>query len=56
MTGQEVRFLVKQEKLTDTIAKILAQLEVNDLKVTEPPIEEVVSQIFALGNVNITHL
>ncbi|MGK7940209.1 MAG: ATP-binding cassette domain-containing protein [Crocosphaera sp.] len=56
VTGQEVRFLVKQEKLTETIARILAQLEVNDLKVTEPPIEEVVSKIFELGNVNITHL
>ncbi|MDJ0509080.1 MAG: ATP-binding cassette domain-containing protein [Crocosphaera sp.] len=54
--GQEVRFLVKQEKLTETIAKILAQLEVNDLKVTEPPIEEIVSKIFEIGNVNLTHL
>ncbi|EAZ91974.1 ABC transporter ATP-binding protein [Crocosphaera chwakensis] len=51
--GQEVRFLVKQENLTETIAKILAQLEVNDLNVTEPPIEEVVSQIFSRGNVDI---
>ncbi|MGK7955754.1 MAG: ATP-binding cassette domain-containing protein [Crocosphaera sp.] len=51
--GQEVRFLVKQENLTETIAKILAQLEINDLNVTEPPIEEVVSQIFAQGNVDL---
>ncbi|MDJ0601183.1 MAG: ATP-binding cassette domain-containing protein [Crocosphaera sp.] len=50
--GQEVRFLVKQENLTETIAKILAQLEVNDLNVTDPPIEEVVSQIFSRGNVD----
>ncbi len=51
--GQEVRFLVKQENLTETIANILAQLEVNDLNVTDPPIEEVVSQIFSMGNVDI---
>ncbi|MDJ0843923.1 ABC transporter ATP-binding protein [Crocosphaera sp.] len=51
--GQEVRFLVKPENLTETIAKILAQLEVNDLSITEPPIEEVVSQIFSQGNVDI---
>ncbi|MDJ0661403.1 MAG: ATP-binding cassette domain-containing protein [Crocosphaera sp.] len=51
--GQEVRFLVKPENLTETIAKILAQLEVNDLNVTEPPIEEVVSQIFSQGNVDL---
>ena len=53
MKGQEVRFLVKQEDLTDTIAKILAQLEVNDLSVSDPPIEEVVSQIFSRGNVDL---
>ncbi|MDJ0581844.1 ATP-binding cassette domain-containing protein [Crocosphaera sp.] len=53
MKGQEVRLLVKQEDLTDTIAKILAQLEVNDLSVSDPPIEEVVSQIFSRGNVNL---
>ena len=56
VTGQEVRFLVKQEKLTETITKMLAQLDINDLKVTEPPIEEVVSKIFELGNVDLTHL
>ena len=53
MKGQEVRFLGKQEDLTDTIAKILAQLEVNDLSVSDPPIEEVVSQIFSRGNVDL---
>ncbi|MGK7881167.1 MAG: ATP-binding cassette domain-containing protein [Crocosphaera sp.] len=53
MKGQEVRLLVKQEDLTDTIAKILAQLEINDLSVSDPPIEEVVSQIFSRGNVNL---
>ena len=53
MKGQEVRLLVKQEDLTDTIAKILAQLEVNDLSVSDPPIEEVVSQIFSRGNVDL---
>ncbi|MGB5596892.1 MAG: ATP-binding cassette domain-containing protein [Crocosphaera sp.] len=54
VTGQEVRFLVKQEKLTETIAKILAQLDIIDLNVTEPPIEEVVSLIFEKGNIDIT--
>jgi ABC-2 type transport system ATP-binding protein len=52
--GQEVRFLVKQEKLTETIANILAQLDVLDLNVTEPPIEEVISRIFEKGNIEIS--
>ena len=50
--GQEVRFLVKREQLTTTITKILAQLEVIDLNVTEPPIEQVIGRLFQTGNVS----
>jgi ABC-2 type transport system ATP-binding protein len=49
--GREVRFLVKREKLTTTIAQILAQLEVIDLSITEPPIEDVIGRIFQAGSV-----
>lgn len=47
--GQEVRFLVPREKLTATISHILAQLEVLDLSVTEPPIEDVIGRLFSTG-------
>ena len=50
--GQEVRFLVKREKLTSTVSRILAQLEVIDLSVTDPPIEEVIGRLFEKGNTN----
>lgn len=50
--GQEVRFLVKREKLTATISDILAQLEVIDLNVTDPPIEEVIGRLFRTGVVS----
>ncbi len=50
--GQEVRFLVPREKLTVTIAEILAQLEVLDLSVTEPPIEDVIGRLFRTGVVS----
>ena len=50
--GQEVRFLVKREKLTSTVSRILAQLEVIDLSVTDPPIEEVIGRLFEKGNAN----
>ncbi len=33
--GQEVRFLVPREKLTPTISRILAQLPIQDLSVSE---------------------
>ncbi|MEA5533916.1 ATP-binding cassette domain-containing protein [Crocosphaera sp. XPORK-15E] len=49
--GQEVRFLVKQEKLTATIAQILAQLQVIDLNITDPPLEEIIGRLFQTGNV-----
>jgi ABC-2 type transport system ATP-binding protein len=50
--GQSVRFLVPQETLTRTVAKILADLEVQDLSVTEPPIEEVIGRVLKSGAVS----
>ncbi len=47
--GQEVRFLVKREDLTSTVSRILAQLEVIDLSVNDPPIEEVIGRLFQTG-------
>ena len=47
--GQEVRFLVRREALTSTVSRILANLEVIDLTVTEPPIEEVIGRVFRAG-------
>jgi ABC-2 type transport system ATP-binding protein len=49
--GQEVHFLVRREKLTATIAQILAQLEVIDLSITDPPIEDVIGRLFSAGTV-----
>lgn len=47
--GRSVRFLVRQEVLTQTVARILAELEVKDLSVTEPPIEEVIGRVLRAG-------
>ena len=47
--GQQVRFLVRREKLTSTVSNILAHLEVLDLSVSEPPIEEVIGRLFSTG-------
>jgi ABC-2 type transport system ATP-binding protein len=51
LEGQEVRFFIPRDKLTETIARILAQLEVLDLSITDPPIEEVIGRLFAEGKV-----
>lgn len=52
LDGQQVRFLVRREKLTSTVTKILNSLEVLDLSVSEPPIEEIIGRLFSQGNFN----
>ena len=47
--GQEVRFLIPREKLTPTISRILAELEIQDLSVSDPPIEEIIGRLFQTG-------
>ncbi|MGQ4647277.1 ATP-binding cassette domain-containing protein [Lyngbya aestuarii] len=47
--GREVRFLVQRQVLTSTVTRILSELEVLDLTVTEPPIEEVIGRVFRAG-------
>ncbi|TAG91214.1 MAG: ATP-binding cassette domain-containing protein [Oscillatoriales cyanobacterium] len=49
--GKSVRFLVKREELMVGVAKMLAELEVLDLTVTDPPIEEVIGRVFRTGKV-----
>lgn len=51
VTGSEVRFLVRREELTRTLTRILAELDVIDLTVTEPPVEEVIGRVFRAGTV-----
>ncbi len=51
LEGQAVRLLVRRENLTETVARILAELEVQDLTVTDPPIEEVIGRVFQSGKV-----
>jgi ABC-2 type transport system ATP-binding protein len=48
--GASVRFLVTQEILTKTISQILAELEVVDLSITDPPIDDVIGRIFQSGS------
>lgn len=52
LEGRSVRFLVQRDALTRSVARILAELEVLDLTVTEPPIEEVIGRIFRGGVVS----
>jgi len=49
LDGRAVCFMVQQEALTRTVSQILSDLEVLDLKVTEPPVEEVIGKVFQAG-------
>jgi ABC-2 type transport system ATP-binding protein len=52
MEGQLVRFLVQRGVLTRIVAKMLAELDLVDLTVTEPPVEEVIGRLFRAGVVS----
>lgn len=49
VVGRMARFIVPQEGLTAMIARLLSKLEIVDLTVTDPPIEEVIGQVFRSG-------
>jgi ABC-2 type transport system ATP-binding protein len=48
--GASASFLVPQEILTKTVSHILGELAVIDLSITDPPIDDVIGQIFQSGN------
>ncbi|MBC7879886.1 MAG: ABC transporter, partial [Anaerolineae bacterium] len=50
MLGErEVRFCVQREDLTRTVSQLLAELDVIDLSVADPPVEEVIGRVFQAG-------
>ena len=49
LDGCVARLIVQRHELTDVVAQILAGLQVRDLTVTDPPIEEVIGRVFQEG-------
>jgi len=49
--GREVRLLIPRERLTASLTRLLADLEVEDLEVRDPPIEELIGRLFLQGAV-----
>ena len=52
LTDYQVRLSIDRYQLTNTVAKILAELPVTDLAVTDPPVEEIIGKVFDSGSVN----
>lgn len=46
MDGREVSFLVEKDKLTATVSKILCDLDVRDLSINDPPLENIIGNLF----------
>lgn len=47
--GLSIRLLLDRETLTQTIARILTDFQILDLRISDPPIEEVIGRVFQEG-------
>ena len=47
--GREVKLLIARDQLTSAVARLLGDLQVLDLEVADPPIEDVIGQLFQRG-------
>mgnify|MGYP000382495885 CR=1 FL=1 len=52
LEGCSASIIVQRNALTETVSQILADLPVQDLTVTDPPIEEVIGRVFQKGTVH----
>ncbi|CAK6697822.1 ABC transporter ATP-binding protein [Synechococcus sp. CBW1107] len=44
--GNEVRLLIERDRLTQQVGRLLADFDVCDLEVNDPPVEEIIGQLF----------
>ena len=47
--GRDVRLLIERDQLTSAVARLLGELEVLDLEVADPPIEDLIGQLLQQG-------
>ena len=50
LEGRAAVLLIERERLTEVVARLLGELEVDDLEVSEPPIEELIGDLFTRGS------
>jgi ABC-2 type transport system ATP-binding protein len=49
LEGCTARLIVRREALTQTVSQLLGDLDVQDLTVSDPPVEEVIGRVFEAG-------
>ena len=47
--GRSASFLIRREALTATVNRMLAGLPIADLTIAEPPIENIIGELFTQG-------
>jgi len=50
-SGRDVRLLVDRDRLTTVVGRLLADLQVLDLEVRDPPIEDIIGRLFRQGSI-----
>ncbi|MFQ4139326.1 ATP-binding cassette domain-containing protein [Nodosilinea sp. PGN35] len=50
LEGCTARLIVHRDALTQTVSQLLGDLDVQDLTVSDPPVEEVIGRVFAAGS------
>lgn len=49
LEGCTASLIVRREELTQTVSRLLTDLEIQDLTVSDPPVEEVIGRVFQAG-------
>jgi ABC-2 type transport system ATP-binding protein len=50
LEGSELRLLIPRQQLTASVSRLLAEHQVVDLEVSDPPIEELIGRLFRQGS------
>ncbi|OGV71120.1 MAG: ABC transporter [Lentisphaerae bacterium RIFOXYB12_FULL_65_16] len=48
--GRVVTLMIQRRNLTETVATLMRELELADLTITDPPVEQIIGRIFTKGN------
>ena len=51
LEGRSARLIVRRDVLTDTVERMLRELALVDLTITDPPVEQIIGEVFTQGAV-----